>query len=1379
MIRNKNRWWIAPAVAIAVIIAAFFLLRPTGSGTYDNLIRNGDFERVSDGLPSDWYTDAYFPQKSYTDYDLDTGITGNSAHIRNFALNDARFAQTVAVSPATLYRLHGFIKAQADKGLGANLSIEGVYVFSESIYDTLDDWQEVTLYGRTGENQRSVTVYARLGGYSGESTGEAWFDDITLNRVDSVPGGYAETAWHAYAAPAADETTATGTWKLVLSSIAYLILFAVLMAWFRQENSNDLKPKSGLFSLFVVLVLALIVRFIVAATVPGYDVDIACFRGWAAEMATVGPVNFYQQVGFCDYPPGYLWVLWLIGGLGQMLGSSMRVLVKLPPILADVALCALLYTESKRYHLSEKSALALCVLYAFNPLTIVTGAAWGQADAVMLLLIFLVVVYAARNKWSAALPLYMAAVLIKPQALMFGPLGLMALIVYLIDKRKDQQTWTAAWKDALLGLFLLVLTALVMAGPFLAHQEQPISWLVNLYSGTMNQYGYVTVNACNIYFLLGKNWVSASSMLTGESLITLSVFCVAVLPILAFAVMAPHAFKGKENRPRLYPLSGLIAVLAVTLAVLILQGKMTYGALGTVMIVYDVALFAVLFLLNHDIKDLPLLGASLLLVLFNTGAMMHERYLFPAVGLLLLAYIWKKDKRILWLAIGVSITGLLNVGCALDRNIRIGGADGHLSAPAVGIISDMRLLESLSAIGNCLLSAFSTYLCLDLCRHGATVRVFHNVSALQEGNAAASSAPHRTAPAIENHSPRKMTKKDWAILLAVTVLYAVLAFTNLGSTKSPQTAWVSQARYDTDTEGNWEEINETLTIDLGQERTFKALFFPGIHWRRDWESSEFTVQVSSDGETWTGGYEGSVKSGDTFDCFHWKYISDPAVYGDGGRVMTGRYVRLMSQFPELTLYELLLRDAETGEELPILSVTSDIGDNDTVSFLTDEQDTLDGEPSWFNSTYFDEIYHARTAFEHLHGLPVYETTHPPLGKVLMSFAIAIFGMTPFGWRFAGALAGVLMLPGMYLLGKLLIRKKWGGAGAMLLMTFDLMHFTQTRIATIDSFVVLFIIWSVYFMLRWFFLDFFHTDFKKTLIPLGLSGLFMGLAVASKWTGCYAGVGLAVLFFFGIWRRYRETRAAAVLPEKQRTENQTHTADGQKYLLFTILSCLVFFVAVPLLIYYLSYIPYFAFNGGVTVEKIIRAAEGMLSYHSQPGLGMNHDFYSPWYQWPVIAKPMWYYAGSFEPAGTASTIMALGNPAVWWTGLVGLIGVLALFIRRHYDEKHHVLSLYAWDDDPRYAVLLICFMAQYLPWVLVPRGTYIYHYFPSVPFIILCTEMCIEKLSERHEKAARLLLYGLILAAAALFIAFFPYASGVTVSTKWLEAMRWFPRWLWY
>ena len=49
--------------------------------------------------------------------------------------------------------------------------------------------------------------------------------------------------------------------------------------------------------------------------------------------------------------------------------------------------------------------------------------------------------------------------------------------------------------------------------------------------------------------------------------------------------------------------------------------------------------------------------------------------------------------------------------------------------------------------------------------------------------------------------------------------------------------------------------------------------------------------------------------------------------------------------------------------------------------------------SQLNSMYFDEIYHGRTGYEQLHRMPVYETTHPPLGKDFIMLGIALFGMT--------------------------------------------------------------------------------------------------------------------------------------------------------------------------------------------------------------------------------------------------------------------------------------------------------------------------------------------------------------------------------------------------
>jgi Gpi18-like mannosyltransferase len=71
------------------------------------------------------------------------------------------------------------------------------------------------------------------------------------------------------------------------------------------------------------------------------------------------------------------------------------------------------YTESRYYKL-------LILLLAFNPVTILNSAAWGQMDSVLCLLLLLVAVYAMKGQWILSIAFYVTAVLIKPQALMLG-----------------------------------------------------------------------------------------------------------------------------------------------------------------------------------------------------------------------------------------------------------------------------------------------------------------------------------------------------------------------------------------------------------------------------------------------------------------------------------------------------------------------------------------------------------------------------------------------------------------------------------------------------------------------------------------------------------------------------------------------------------------------------------------------------------------------------------------------------------------------------------------------------------------------------------------------------------------------------------------------
>ncbi|MBQ4089430.1 MAG: phospholipid carrier-dependent glycosyltransferase, partial [Clostridia bacterium] len=102
-----------------------------------------------------------------------------------------------------------------------------------------------------------------------------------------------------------------------------------------------------------------------------------------------------------------------------------------------------------------------------------------------------------------------------------------------------------------------------------------------------------------------------------------------------------------------------------------------------------------------------------------------------------------------------------------------------------------------------------------------------------------------------------------------------------------------------------------------------------------------------------------------------------------------------------------------------------------------------------------------------------------------------------------------------------------------------------------------------------------------------------------------------------------------------------------------------------------------------------------------------------------------------------------------------------------------------EDDRAMPVICVAFLSGYLPWVLVSRLTFIYHYFASVPWIIIATALGLKYMARHHKKLAYMLAAVLAVAAVALFVAFYPLASGVEVPRAWCDAVAWFDGWMWY
>jgi predicted membrane-bound dolichyl-phosphate-mannose-protein mannosyltransferase/Gpi18-like mannosyltransferase len=1389
---------------MAVAVVLFVATATLAEGA--NLIPNGGFESMdASGGPEGWYSAAYRTQEGYTRFSVSDTVAHSglrSAKIDNANTNDARYVCTVPVEPDSLYRVTGYILVEAmeDYGNGANIGIEGVYAFSQTVFDTQGAWREIQWYGETGEDQHEIELGVRVGGYSAESQGTAYFDDIRVEKVSTVPTGVIPSLWYTVDVPVAEaETAAAGAaalpataWFLLIGAAFVLLVALVSRPLLRADALTPARQGPLVAVFFFVMLAGLALRVVVGGSVAGYPVDMGCFSAWSLRMASVGPLGFYSPDYFCDYPPGYMLLLWPVGLLVRALGYAdsplIRLIIKAIPILCDMGGALVLFAYAKK-RVPMAAAMLLALLVLLNPASIIGGAAWGQVDSLLGLLLLLAAITAMETNWKAALPLYVAALLVKPQALLFAPVAGIWLLLSLFSAGKDSRR--KQLRSLLWGLGISLAVAVAVVVPFSIRQTDPL-WLVSLYQKTVSSYDYAVLNTANLLYVLGGNW-SPLTNTDGRSVLSLSPLVPALTGVLLLLAGVWAARLWHEPKTWLHGLRTLPARLfgrdangggrRDALALLCLAAGFVFLGLaftaptfllyGTAMMVLA-CLFAITGLVADRSADtLPFYLALLMLLLYVFGLKIHERYLYAALLLLLLGYARTRDRRLLWLCAGLSATTFVNVAIVLNNALVYGASMGHLNADTLGLNSALSVLNVLLAL------------------YGGAIAVTGlaetTVPQRQPQNATGRNEAYRTALLSPADARLRLTVRDYAIMAATAILYAVLAFANLGSTVAPQTAWVSTS------------AAEQVVFELDHAQHFKLLYYAGVSY------ADFSVSVSDDGVTWSKDYPCEMREG---LCYRWNYAVTAQDLGAGAvdyddnnpdniLWLTGKYLRVNAEGAGLNLWEIVLRGTD-GVRIPV-TLTGHTGAKNVLDTpkppdnLIDEQTTLTGEPGWFNGTYFDEIYHARTAYEHLHGLSPYETTHPPLGKLLMAAGVALFGMTPFGWRFAGALTGVLMLPALYLLVKQLTRKRGLATFAMLLFAFDLMHFTQTRIATIDSFPVLFIILSTLCMSRYLMADAFAVPvgahesgkpraltkpFLKTLIPLALGGLFMGLSIASKWIGLYSAVGLAAMFAVAV---YRQLRTGFVAFDIDLTEEMTASQRLRvlwarrltlRRVLLTCAACVVFFIAIPALIYYLSYIPYLSPSGPVTVERIIKAQEGMLAYHSTPGLGMDHPFNSPWWQWPFILKPMWFCQDKFEPTGFASTIMCMGNPLIFYVGAVCMAAVFALFIGKHLRFKGG-LRLRQGDGNLTLALLVLGFLTQYLPWVLVPRSMYIYHYFASVPFIILATTVVFDLIPWPKAKKRAMIVY--VALAAGFFALFYPYASGLLTPTSWLDWLKWFPK----
>lgn len=175
------------------------------------------------------------------------------------------------------------------------------------------------------------------------------------------------------------------------------------------------------YARFILILVAGLVLRIFLSQFLTYQGDFGAWTGWGSQLTTAGFGEFYGRY-WCDYMPGYLYVLWLLDNVHRAIPAvPVDILFKLPANLADLGISILIFFSLKLIT-SAKNAMIASVVYFFNPASLANSTLWGQVDSFHALPILLSVYLGLRRKFILSGVFAALAFMIKPQSLVIFPL---------------------------------------------------------------------------------------------------------------------------------------------------------------------------------------------------------------------------------------------------------------------------------------------------------------------------------------------------------------------------------------------------------------------------------------------------------------------------------------------------------------------------------------------------------------------------------------------------------------------------------------------------------------------------------------------------------------------------------------------------------------------------------------------------------------------------------------------------------------------------------------------------------------------------------------------------------------------------------------------
>jgi dolichyl-phosphate-mannose--protein O-mannosyl transferase len=394
---------------------------------------------------------------------------------------------------------------------------------------------------------------------------------------------------------------------------------------------------------------------------------------------------------------------------------------------------------------------------------------------------------------------------------------------------------------------------------------------------------------------------------------------------------------------------------------------------------------------------------------------------------------------------------------------------------------------------------------------------------------------------------------------------------------------------------------------------------------------------------------------------------------------------------------------------------------------------------------FNIQYPLTHSFDEAHYIPAAKTfidtgilknrEHPPLGKLLITPGLYMFGDTQLGWRFMSTVFGALTLLGIYFWSFVVFESTQLALLSCVLTIANFMLYVQARIAMLDTFMMAFLIWAFAAMSYWWK----HKDSKKSLWA---AGLLFGLSAAVKWFALipFGVCGLILLYLF--------------------KRNELKFLDIVKFT--------VWFIAA----YAVTFIPMVAGDPQLhfSVSNFIQWQ--IESWNLQRNVVGSHPYTSQWWSWPLQLRPIWYAYDKVPDTDLIRGVVLLGNPILIW----GTVLAIAKCVHTAIQDKKAFMAKPASKKDKKPKVrslvseqVLLAFFVCFLAYAVIPRKvTFFYYYYPAGLVLSLVWTQALRQFKWKWIFAG---------VCVVLFIYFLPVLGAFPIHDGTLGRWMWFRSWI--